>query len=236
MGDRLARPGVDDVAAPPPLAVGPGVAVVAGGGDGGVLQLDDRGHLAGLRRLDRNPPAGAVRAPGPGRHLATDVHQHVGVAEGHECLGHPVGRPAARERGDVARQVGPGLGDRLPRGVERQLPVADAGAQRGEVSAVGTAGGFFAGPKPQASTSGATVTSKAPPVSSLARRPSSSAAIVSADTANGSVDACALSRDTSDTGSQPEKRWLTRESSRSTATRMRSFAASSPGAITTRTV
>ena len=68
---------------------------------------------------------------------------------------------------------------------------------------MGTAAAFFAGPKPQASTSGATVTSKAPPVSSLARRPSSSAAIVSADTGNGSVDACALSRETPTRGPSP---------------------------------
>ena len=50
------------------------------------------------------------------------------------------------------------------------------------------------------------------------------------------MDACALSREISEAGSQPENRWLTSESSRSMATRMRSFAASSPGAITTRTV
>ena len=68
---------------------------------------------------------------------------------------------------------------------------------------MGTAGGLSAGPKPQASTSGATVTSKAPPVSSLARRPSSSAAIVSADTGNGSVEACAFSREISDRGPSP---------------------------------
>ena len=102
-------------------------------------------------------------------------------------------------------------------------------------SAPGTAGGRLAGPKPHASTSGATVTSKAPPVSSLARRPSSSAARTSADTGHGLGGARAFRRETSEPGSQLEKSRSTRASSPSIAARTRSFAASSPGIITTRT-
>ena len=56
VGDRLARAGVEDVAAAPPLRVGPGVAVVARGGDRGVLELDH----------ERPAPA-----PGPAHSTAT---------------------------------------------------------------------------------------------------------------------------------------------------------------------
>ena len=55
----------------------------------------------------------------------------------------------------------------------------------------------FAGPNPQASTAGATVTSNAPPVAALTSRARANTANVSSDSANGARDACALKRESS---------------------------------------
>jgi len=58
-----------------------------------------------------------------------------------------------------------------------------------------------AGPKPQASTSAATVTSNAPAVSSPTRRARASTSSVSGDSAKAAVEACRLKRDSSDAAS-----------------------------------